>query len=125
MQAGLTKTQLAGVAGLGRTVVSEAFSSLKPVSSAHTVAALARVLRRDAKELLDLRTAAVGPKQAGADGLGRLIDQCDPHDLEVHPAIDAPPSTGPRACLMGQSPDPLDGSWETTVVIERLGSGLE
>jgi hypothetical protein len=31
----------------------------------------------------------------------------------------------PRARLMGQSPDPPDGTWDTTVVTERLGRGLE
>ncbi|MFJ8637220.1 helix-turn-helix domain-containing protein [Streptomyces sp. NPDC093568] len=94
--AGLTKTMLARRAQLGRTTVSEAFSSAADVPSAQTVGALARALGLDLGPLLALRTAAVGGADAvGEDetSVGRPITQCNPHDLEVHPAA-APPPTG-------------------------------
>ncbi|WP_097967601.1 helix-turn-helix domain-containing protein [Streptomyces sp. or20] len=86
-QVRLNQTQLARRAGLGRTTVSEALSSRKPVPSAQTVAALAGALRLPVEELLALqRAAAREPDTATADGPGRLIGEWDPHDLEVHPA---------------------------------------
>ncbi|MFI8194675.1 tetratricopeptide repeat protein [Streptomyces sp. NPDC085946] len=86
-RARLNQTQLAAQAHLGRTTVSEALSPRKPVPSAETVAALARVLKLPAGELLELRrTAAAQPGAVTADGPGRPIDQWDPHALEVHPA---------------------------------------
>ncbi|MFE5886176.1 helix-turn-helix domain-containing protein [Streptomyces hydrogenans] len=96
-----TKTQLARQAGLGRTTVSEAFQDGGPVPSEQTVAALAHALRLDVEELLELRRSAAaaplvaGSAVSGADdaGLGRLIGQWDPHDLEVHPAGPALPAT--------------------------------
>ncbi|WP_316745532.1 helix-turn-helix transcriptional regulator [Streptomyces sp. MK7] len=92
--AGLTKTMLARRAGLGRTTVSEAFSGAADVPSAQTVGALARALDLDLGPLLVLRAAAVGGTDvAGQDrtSVGRPIAQCDPHDLEVHPAAAPPP----------------------------------
>ncbi|MET8205842.1 helix-turn-helix transcriptional regulator [Streptomyces sp. NPDC005373] len=93
--AGLTKTMLARRAGLGRTTVSEAFSSAAEVPSAQTVGALARALSLDLGPLLALRTAADGADIVGEDetSVGRPITHCNPHDLEVHPAA-APPPTG-------------------------------
>jgi transcriptional regulator with XRE-family HTH domain len=86
-RARLTQTQLAAQAGLGRTTVSEALSPKKPVPSAETVAALARVLKLSVGELLELRrTAAQEPDTMTADGPGQPIGQWDPHALEVHPA---------------------------------------
>ncbi|MGW2922849.1 helix-turn-helix domain-containing protein [Streptomyces angustmyceticus] len=93
--AGLTKTMLARRAGLGRTTVSKAFSSAAEVPSAQTVGALARALGLDLGPLLALRTAAVGGADVvGEDGtpVGRPIAQCNPHDLEVHPAAAPPPT---------------------------------
>ncbi|MGW2722356.1 hypothetical protein [Streptomyces sp. NPDC001492] len=93
---GLTKTMLARRAELGRTTVSEAFSSAADVPSAQTVGALARALGLDPGLLLALRTAAVGRAEIAGEGetsVGRPIAQCNPHDLEVHPAA-APPPTG-------------------------------
>ncbi|MFF7859415.1 tetratricopeptide repeat protein [Streptomyces sp. NPDC007904] len=86
-RARLNQTQLAAQADLGRTTVSEALSPKKPVPSAETVAALARVLKLPVEELLELRRTA--PQKSGAittDGPGRPIEEWDPHSLEVHPA---------------------------------------
>ncbi|MFD4116914.1 helix-turn-helix domain-containing protein, partial [Streptomyces niveus] len=86
-RARLNQTELAGLAGLGRTTVSEALSAKKPVPSAQTVEELARVLKLPAPELQELRRTA--EEEAGAlpvDGPGRPIGQWEPHDLEVHPA---------------------------------------
>ncbi|MFC9331281.1 hypothetical protein [Kitasatospora sp. NPDC057015] len=90
-RARLTKTQLAGAAGLSRTTVQEAFRTDAPAPSAETVAAIARGvgLRADLEGLLDLRRTAAGeagPATARDSGPGRPIAQWDPHDLEVHPA---------------------------------------
>ncbi|WP_327388875.1 helix-turn-helix transcriptional regulator [Streptomyces sp. NBC_01207] len=86
-QARLNQTQLAGRAQLGRTTVSEALSAKKPVPSAQTVAALAGTLNLPVPELLELqRTAAEKSGTVTSGGLGRLIGEWDPHDLEVHPA---------------------------------------
>ncbi|MET9720283.1 transcriptional regulator [Streptomyces rochei] len=101
---GLNKTQLARRAGLGRTVVSGAFSALAPVPTAQTVGALGKALGLEVRSLLDLREIAAGQNMtpatsgegAGSRGVGRLIAACDPHDLEVHPAIDGPPVAGQR-----------------------------
>ncbi|CAL9333701.1 hypothetical protein SUDANB15_00118 [Streptomyces sp. enrichment culture] len=94
-RARLTKTQLAARAGLGRTVVSDAFSPSKPVPSAETVAALAPALKLPAGELLELRrTAAEKSGTLSTDGPGRPIGQWDPHALEVHPAGTAQDGSG-------------------------------
>ncbi|MET9888431.1 hypothetical protein ABZZ20_36015 [Streptomyces sp. NPDC006430] len=86
-QARLNQTQLAGRAQLGRTTVSEALSTKKPVPSAQTVAALACALKLPVPELLELqRTAAEKSGTVTSGGLGRLIGEWEPHDLEVHPA---------------------------------------
>ncbi|WP_018654324.1 transcriptional regulator [Actinomadura flavalba] len=81
----LTKTQLATRAGLGRTTVQQAFQADSPEPpSAQTVAALAKVLRLPADELLELRRAALA--EPAPDAPGRPIGAWHPHDLEVHPA---------------------------------------
>ncbi|MEV6404085.1 helix-turn-helix transcriptional regulator, partial [Streptomyces bobili] len=86
-RARLNQTQLATRAGLGRTTVSEALSSKKPVPSRETVAALAGALRLPVLELLALqRTAAEESGTLTTDGPGRPIGEWEPHDLEVHPA---------------------------------------
>ncbi|MBP8535351.1 helix-turn-helix domain-containing protein, partial [Streptomyces sp. MK37H] len=88
-RARLTKTQLAGRAGLGRTTVQEAFRAGAPAPSAETVAALARVLRLPNAELLGLRRTAaaeIGPVLVEDLGPGKPIGEWNPHDLEVHPA---------------------------------------
>ncbi|MEV7523826.1 transcriptional regulator [Streptomyces sp. NPDC091371] len=104
--AGLTKSMLARRAGLGRTVVSQAFSTsdATPVPSAHTVAALARALGLEPGPLLELRTSAraaspAGPEPAAAPPppapeAGRPIREWHPHDLEVHPAVEPAPPLG-------------------------------
>ncbi|MFE3196783.1 hypothetical protein [Embleya sp. NPDC059237] len=90
-QSRLDKTTLARRVGLGRTTVQEAFRP-GAVPSAGTVTLLARALGLDTAKLLELRRTAaeqVFERRAfgGHDaGPGCLIDQCDPHDLEVHPA---------------------------------------
>ncbi|GAA2459533.1 helix-turn-helix transcriptional regulator [Streptomyces macrosporus] len=101
-RARLTKTQLAQRAGLGRTTVQQAFRKDSPAPSAETVAALARVLRLPAEELLELRRAATGearlPEDGEERGPGRPITEWEPHDLEVHPAGPAPgPAPAPGA----------------------------
>lgn len=89
--AGLTKVQLAARTGRSRTTVQEAFQDGGRVPSAATVA-LAGKLGLSAKqkrELLQLRRAAADetdPVRVRDEGLGKPIEQWDPHDLEVHPA---------------------------------------
>jgi transcriptional regulator with XRE-family HTH domain len=85
-RSGLTATRAATRSRLGRTTVSQALNSSGEIPTARTVAALARVLQLDEQRLLDLRKAAAGDEAGSADGPGRLISQCDPLDLEVHPA---------------------------------------
>ncbi|MET9459938.1 tetratricopeptide repeat protein [Streptomyces canus] len=87
-RAGLNKTQLARQTGLGRTTVSQAFRSDGPVPSPSTVAALACVLKLPQEALLELRRTAEAPASGPVvqDGLGKPIDEWEPHDLEVHPA---------------------------------------
>ncbi|WP_328457720.1 tetratricopeptide repeat protein [Streptomyces sp. NBC_00386] len=93
-RARLNQTQLAAQARLGRTTVSEALSPNKPVPSAETVAALARVLKLPTGELLELRrTAAEESDTVTLSGPGRPIGQWDPHALEVHPAGNAQDGT--------------------------------
>ncbi|MDF3299993.1 helix-turn-helix domain-containing protein [Streptomyces tropicalis] len=96
---GMTKTALARRSGLGRTAVSEAFNTSAPAPSARTVGALARALHLDVQVLLKLRTTAAGVQHefsgesatSPSAGIGRPIVDFDPHDLEVHPAIDVVP----------------------------------
>ncbi|MFE1509551.1 helix-turn-helix domain-containing protein [Streptomyces sp. NPDC058726] len=104
---GLTKTQLAGVAGLGRTVVSQALSPRADPPSKDTVSALARALRLPLPPLLELLAAGTNGRQPGTspgripspagqcpdDGRtsGRPVADWDPLDLGVHPAAPAPP----------------------------------
>ncbi|MFE9318582.1 helix-turn-helix domain-containing protein [Streptomyces albidoflavus] len=86
---GLTKTQLAARASLGRTTVQEAFNPKAPVPSPGTIAALAHALGLPETELLDLRRTAVGETAASSEdagALGKPIAEWDPHHLEVHPA---------------------------------------
>ncbi|WOX26176.1 helix-turn-helix domain-containing protein [Streptomyces solicathayae] len=85
---GLTKTQLAARAGLGRTTVQEAFNPKAPVASPGTVASLSNALGLPETELLRLRRFAVGEDAAvsEAEPIGRPIAEWDPHHLEVHPA---------------------------------------
>ncbi len=105
-QSRLNQTQLAARAGLGRTTVSEALSSRKPVPSAQTVAALARGLQLPVEELLALQRDAAAEAAGGGGagggggewpGPGRLIGEWDPHDLEVHPAGYSPVAGAPDA----------------------------
>ncbi|NEE23026.1 helix-turn-helix domain-containing protein [Streptomyces sp. SID7499] len=112
-RSGLTKTQLAARAELGRTTVHDALREGAPAPTPATVAALARALRLRDGELLDqLRrvtdTASAGTEcSRGHPGLGRPILGWDPHDLEVHPAGPAagtdaiPPSASARRALPG------------------------
>ncbi|WP_405681194.1 helix-turn-helix domain-containing protein [Streptomyces sp. NBC_00048] len=96
----LTKTQLAGQAGLGRTTVHEALQpGARAAPSAETVAALARVLRLPDSELLELRRTAAGDtsRPRTDPGPGRPISQWNPYDLEVHPAGPAPGVRTPGA----------------------------
>ncbi|MBQ0886405.1 helix-turn-helix domain-containing protein [Streptomyces sp. RM72] len=89
---GLNQTELAHVAGLGRTTVSRALSPAAPGPSADTVGALARALRLDTDALLELLETACGRGQAagGTGAPGTTIRLWDPHDLEVHYAVEAP-----------------------------------
>ncbi|WP_058042878.1 tetratricopeptide repeat protein [Streptomyces roseifaciens] len=56
----LNKSLLAGLAGLGRTTVSQAFNSRAKAPTRHTLRELSRVLHLEVQPLLDLRDAAVG-----------------------------------------------------------------
>ncbi|MFF0094840.1 hypothetical protein ACFYSF_33525 [Streptomyces canus] len=86
-RARLNQTDLAGLAGLGRTTVSEALSPKKPVPSVQTVTEMARALKLPVRELLELqRTAAETSGTIPTGGPGRPIREWDPHALEVHPA---------------------------------------
>ncbi|MDX3224578.1 helix-turn-helix domain-containing protein [Streptomyces sp. ME19-01-6] len=91
---GLNQTELARRAGLGRTSVSQALSTAAPAPSAQTVGALARALRLDVRPLLDLLTTVSGSPHSSGGALGKPIADWDPHDLEVHPAAEAPARTG-------------------------------
>ncbi|MFD7027031.1 transcriptional regulator [Streptomyces sp. NPDC059917] len=92
-KAGLSMTQWAARAGLGRSTLYGVFKGAEPPAG-RVVAALAKPLRLPVDPLLDLRRrAAAGPGEppdAAADpaGPGRPIAQCDPIDLEVHPSAD-------------------------------------
>ncbi|MFE1959020.1 helix-turn-helix domain-containing protein [Streptomyces sp. NPDC059479] len=94
---GLTKTQLARLAGLGRTVVSQALNDAAPAPSAQTVGALARALGldKDVRSLLDMLATASGTAEISSRPVGRPIADWDPLDLEVHPAVDVLADTGP------------------------------
>ncbi|MDX3697712.1 hypothetical protein PV726_47600 [Streptomyces europaeiscabiei] len=92
----LSRTQLVKQACVGRTKVWEALTPGQPVPSAETVAALARVLKLPVPVLLELRRTAVeGEGMVTRGGLGRPIQDWDPHVLEVHPAgLARSPSAG-------------------------------
>lgn len=87
---GLNQTELARRANLGRTSVSQALSNAGPSPTAQTVGALARALRLEVRPLLDLLAAVNGPPPGPDSAPGRPIADCDPHDLEVHPAAEVP-----------------------------------
>ena len=95
---GINQTDLAGLAGLGRTTVSRALSPGAQGPSADTVGALGRALRLDVAVLLGLLDTAYGRGPASrtdSRALGRPIPLWDPHDLEIHFAVEAPaPSYG-------------------------------
>ncbi|MBK3646711.1 hypothetical protein JHN46_39540, partial [Streptomyces sp. MBT33] len=103
VQAGLTKTQLATRASLGRTTVSEALSPTKGVPSAATVTAMAKVLKQPVEELLELQRTAAGKHDTVTvgsivpGGPGHPIVEWDPYALEVHPA-------GPDMTSSGSTP---------------------
>ncbi|MGR6998652.1 hypothetical protein ACU686_12020 [Yinghuangia aomiensis] len=83
-----TKAQLAGLAGLARSTVQEAFRP-GAVPSTETVAALARELALDQAVMLDLRRRAAASavaEQPRDAGVGKPVAAWHPHDLEVHPA---------------------------------------
>lgn len=89
---GLTVTQLARRAGLGRTTTSNALSESKPAPSVRTVAALALALRIQNQELPKLLDQARGktPRASSRTRIspGEPIDGIDPLLLGIHPAIE-------------------------------------
>lgn len=85
-RSGLTIDQVVARSRLGRTTVSQALNSVDRVPSSRTVAVLARVLNLDERRVMALRSAALAEQQVDANGLGKPIGECDPLDLEVHPA---------------------------------------
>lgn len=85
-RSGLSTEQAAVRSRLGRTTVSQALNSTDRVPTARTVAALAKTFRLDEQGLLNLQQAASGEEPIAVDGLGTPISECDPLDLEVHPA---------------------------------------
>lgn len=97
---GLNQTELARRASLGRTSVSQALSNTAPSPTAQTVGALARALRLEVRPLLDLLATASGAPHGPGGALGKPIADCNPHDLEVHPAAEVPTRHG-----YGRGPD--------------------
>ncbi|MFF4285990.1 hypothetical protein ACFY0R_11780 [Streptomyces sp. NPDC001633] len=128
-RAGLTKTQLVAQSGLSRTTVQEAFRTDAVVPpSAVTVAALARVLRLPADELLDLRRTGAGEAGAAAvteDGPGKMISEWDPHDLEVHPAGPNPgrPASGALPARILPSYVPRDHDQVLAEIVQDAAQG--
>ncbi|WP_286158145.1 hypothetical protein [Streptomyces sp. CB03911] len=99
------QTELAAGACLGRTTVSEALSPKKPVPSLDTVTAMARALKLSVPELRAMQRAAA--EEAGTvvtRGPGRAIRECEPHDLEVHPA--GPGAAAPALAAPAKPPLP-------------------
>ncbi|MFW3469980.1 tetratricopeptide repeat protein [Streptomyces microflavus] len=82
----LNQTDLAGKANLGRTTVSEALQPEGTAPSPRTVRALARALKLQEGELLELLRTATDADADSETALGRPIREWEPHDLEVHPA---------------------------------------
>lgn len=134
----LTMDQVKARSGLGRTVVSQAFSSSMPPPSGATISALASALALDTDHLLHLLDVATQARStpptpaagvddvSGADQLGRLITDWDPHDLEIHPAADAPaPGSGRgrrwSARLPTYVPRPHDD--ELAALVSDVGMG--
>ncbi|MFE3196813.1 hypothetical protein [Embleya sp. NPDC059237] len=74
-----TKTQLAGITGLARTTVSEAFRPGK-LPSAETTAALARALGLDVPAMLDLRRRATAPAPRDVEEDDRPIGPWHPDE---------------------------------------------
>ncbi|MFI8192793.1 helix-turn-helix domain-containing protein [Streptomyces sp. NPDC085946] len=105
---GINQTELARAARLGRTTVSRALSSGAPGPSADTVGALGRALRLDVSVLLGLLDTAYGRGSAATADTGALgspIHMWDPHDLEVHFAVEPP--------TLGSGPSGVrDQSWQ-------------
>ncbi|MER5202274.1 hypothetical protein [Streptomyces sp. NPDC002825] len=100
LKARLNQTEVASLAGLGRTTVSEALSPAKPAPSPRTVQEMARVLRLPVNELLELRRTAEDTSSMTVGDevrLGRPIGRWDPHELEVHPAGFRESSSNPNA----------------------------
>ncbi|MEU3795818.1 tetratricopeptide repeat protein [Streptomyces fructofermentans] len=92
-RAGLTTFQLAAKAGLTRTTVERAFDPSAPVPSESTVSVLGVALDLSVEDLLAARRRAAeqtGSARQVERGPGRPISQCNPIDLEVHPAGFAP-----------------------------------
>ena len=89
---GLSVTQLERRSGLRHTTVSNALNRCDQLPSERTVAALAKALGMDDGPLLELRRSATSVNEAErAEKIvrpGIPISQCDPIDLEVHPAGD-------------------------------------
>ncbi|WP_159944602.1 SEL1-like repeat protein [Nocardiopsis sp. FR6] len=105
----LAKGQVHGLASLSRTVVSEAFNSTSKVPSSETVQALADVLGLDPVRLQELRAIAAREVNQGPTGVGRPITEWDPHDLEIHPAVQAPQRPGTTGDVADRSSARLPG----------------
>ncbi|WP_455357089.1 AAA family ATPase [Streptomyces sp. SYSU K217416] len=124
---GLTQTQLARAANLGRTTVNQALSPNAPPPTKDTVGALARALRLDPSPLLDLlaTTTGNGERDDQARVLGRPIADWDPLDLEVHPAVPAPSTMAGDAPRPGALPGyvrrPHDEALAETVAAAAAG----
>ncbi|MGV9568860.1 hypothetical protein ACWDRX_04215 [Streptomyces nigra] len=136
----LTMDQVRARSGLGRTVVSQAFSFSAPPPSGATVSALASTLALDTDQLLHLLDVATQARSTsstpaagvgeddvtGVDEPGRPITDWDPHDLEVHPAADAPALGGGggrrwSARLPTYVPRPHDD--ELAALVSEVGMG--
>lgn len=104
----LSKSALAGLAGLGRTTVSAAFSPSAPLPSAETVYAVARTLALQPSPLLELHAvatrAAVVPSAGVTQAAGLPAARLSAAGLAA-PGL---PTGGPGPVRAGHRPDHAD-----------------
>ncbi|WKU48135.1 tetratricopeptide repeat protein [Streptomyces sp. VNUA116] len=118
----LNKSLLAGLAGLGRTTVSQAFNSEVKVPTAHTLRALSPVLRLELRPLLELRDAAVGAtvprlrpgRHRSSSGVAVQLSVDNPAATDALPEPQEPsPSALPRWPWVADT-NPLDAGLAVT-----------
>ncbi|MET9413037.1 tetratricopeptide repeat protein [Streptomyces klenkii] len=114
----LTKSQLAGLAGLGRTTVSQAFNSTVKAPTAQTLRELSRVLHLELRPLLDLRDAADGAtlSRPGRQSYGSAVVMRNagrPVAAGAPPEPQASPAAPPRWPRVADT-SPLDAGLAVT-----------